>query len=77
MLVCKVDHQWCSSDKANSNSLAPNVAQAIVKHVAGKPDREKLLYTTRHQIGTTKEAVKDRAGYSYKRLVKVFGREFK
>jgi hypothetical protein len=66
-----------SSDKANSNSLAPNVAQAVVKHVAGKPDREKLLYTTRHQIGTTKEAVKDRAGYSYKRLVKVFGREFK
>ncbi len=66
-----------SSDKANSNSLAPNVAQAIVKHVAGKPDREKLLYTTRHQIGTTKEAVKDRAGYSYKRLAKVLGREFR
>jgi plasmid replication initiation protein len=66
-----------SSDKANSNSLAPNVAQAIVKHVAGKPDREKLLHTTRHQIATTKELLKDRAGYSYKKLVKVFGREFK
>ena len=66
-----------SSDKANSNSLAPNVAQAIVKHVAGKPDREKALFATRHQIGTTKEAVKDRAGFSYKKLVKVFGREFK
>jgi plasmid replication initiation protein len=66
-----------SSDKANSNHLAPNVAQAIVKHVAGKPERESLLYTTRHQIGITKEAVKDRAAYSYKRLVKVFDREFK
>ena len=66
-----------SSDKANSNHLAPNVAQSIVKHVAGKPDRESLLFTTRFQIGTTKEAVKDRAGYSYKKLVKVFGREFK
>jgi len=66
-----------SSDKTNSNSLAPNVAQAVVKHVAGKPDREKALFATRHQIGTTKEAVKDRAGFSYKKLVKVFGREFK
>jgi hypothetical protein len=66
-----------SSDKANSNGLAPNVAQAIVKHVAGNPDREKLLHTTRHQIATTKEVLKDRAGYSYKKLVKVFGREFK
>jgi len=28
-------------------------------------------------MGTTKEAVKDRAGFSYKKLVKVFGREFK
>ena len=65
------------SDKANSNSLAPNVAQAIVKHVAGKPDREKALFATRHQIGITKEAVKNRAGFSYKKLVKVFGREFK
>jgi len=65
------------SDKANSNSLAPNVAQAIVKYVAGNPGRESLLHTTRHQVATTKEAVKDRAGYSYKKLVKVFGREFK
>jgi len=62
---------------ASANHLAPNVAQAIVKHVAGKPDRESLLHTTRHQVATTKEAVKDRGGYSYKKLVKVFGREFK
>jgi hypothetical protein len=53
------------------------VAQAILKHVAGKPDREKALFATRHRIATTKEAVKDRAGYSYKQLVAALGREFK
>jgi plasmid replication initiation protein len=66
-----------SSDKVNSNCLAPNVAQAIVKHVAGQPDLEQVLYATRHRIGTTKELVKDRAGYSYKQLAKVLGREFR
>ena len=60
-----------------ANHLAPAVAQAILKHVAGKPDREKMLHNTRHQIGITKETVKDRAGYSYKQLVKALGREFK
>ena len=40
-------------------------------------DRDKALFATRHQIGTTKEAVKDKAGFSYKKLVKVFDREFK
>jgi len=60
-----------------ANHLAPDVAQAILKHVAGKPEREGLLFTTRFQLGTTKEAVKDRAGYSYKQLAKVFGREFR
>jgi hypothetical protein len=66
-----------SSASAQSNHLAPSVAQAIIQHVAGKPAREKLLFTTRHQIGITKEAVKDKAGYSYKQLAKVFGREFR
>ena len=60
-----------------ANHLTPAVAQAIVKHVAGKPEREALLFTTRHQIGITKEAVKDRAGYSRKQLEKVFKREFR
>jgi hypothetical protein len=62
---------------ASANHLAPAVAQAIVKHVAGKPDREKALFATRHRVATTKEAVKDRAGYSYKQLVAALGREFK
>ena len=60
-----------------ANHLAPAVAQAILKHVAGKPDRESLLFVTRSQVATTKEAVKDRAGYSYKKLVTALGREFK
>ena len=62
---------------ASANHLAPAVAQAILKYVAGKPDREKALFTTRHQVATTKEAVKDRAGYSYNKLVATLGREFK
>jgi hypothetical protein len=62
---------------ASANLLAPAVAQAILKHVAGKPDREKVLFATRHRVATTKEAVKDRAGYSYKQLVAALGREFK
>ena len=62
---------------ASANHLTPNVAQAIVKHVAGKPDREKALFATRHRIATTKEAVKDKAGYSYKQLVVALGKEFK
>ena len=65
------------SKGASANHLVPNVVQAVARHVAGKPDREKALFATRHQIGTTKEAVKDKAGFSYKKLVKVFGREFK
>jgi plasmid replication initiation protein len=66
-----------SSRSAQSNHLTPDVAQAIIKHVAGKPEREALLFTTRHRIGITKEAVKDKAGYSYKQLSKVFKREFR
>jgi hypothetical protein len=62
---------------ASANHLAPNVAQSILKYVAGHPGREKALFTTRHQVATTKEAVKDRAGYSYKKLVAALGREFK
>lgn len=62
---------------ASANHLAPNVAQAIVKHVAGKPDREKVLFTTRRQVSITNETVKDKAGYSYKKLVAALGREFK
>ncbi len=66
-----------SSRSAQSNHLTPDVAQAIIKYVAGKPEREALLFTTRHRIGITKEAVKDKAGYSYKQLSKVFKREFR
>ena len=62
---------------ASANHLAPNVAQAIVKHVAGKPDREKALFTTRRQVSITNETVKDKAGYSYKKLVAALGREFR
>lgn len=61
---------------ASANHLAPAVAQRIVRHVAGRPALEKLLYTTRHSIGTTKEAVKNKASYSYKQLATAFGREF-
>jgi plasmid replication initiation protein len=66
-----------TSSAAHSNHLAPAVAQSIIKHVAGQGEREKTLFATRHQIATTKEAVKDKAGYSYKQMVKVFGREFR
>ena len=66
-----------SSSGPSGNQLAPAVAQAILKYVAGKPDREKALFATRHRIATTKEAVKDRAGYSYKQLVVALGREFR
>jgi hypothetical protein len=62
---------------ASANHFAPAVAQSIIKHVAGHNQREKTLFATRHQIAITKEAVKDKAGYSYKQLVKVFGREFR
>jgi hypothetical protein len=57
--------------------LAPAVAQRILKHVAGKPELEQLLFRTRHQIATTKEAVKDKAGYSYKQLATALGKEFR
>ncbi len=60
-----------------ANHLTPAKAQAIIRHVAGKPALEKKLFNTRHQIGITKEAVKDRAGYSYKQVVAALGREFK
>ena len=66
-----------SNSGPSGNQLAPAVAQAILKHVAGKPDREKALFATRHRIATTKEAVKDKAGFSYKQLVAALGREFK
>jgi hypothetical protein len=60
-----------------SNQLAPAIAQRIIKHVAGHSERESMLFVTRHQIGITKEAVKDKAAYSYKQLARVFGREFR
>lgn len=66
-----------SSSSKNSNHLSPAVAQAIVQHVAGQPELETVLYTTRHRIATSKEAIKDKAGYSYKQLVTALGREFK
>ena len=66
-----------NSSAASSNHLAQAVAQSVLKHVAGHVDREKSLFATRHQIATTKEAVKDKAGYTYKQLVKVYGREFR
>ena len=66
-----------STKGAMANHLAPNVAQAVVRHVAGKPDREKALFATRRQVSITNETVKDRAGFSYKKLVAALGREFK
>jgi plasmid replication initiation protein len=66
-----------SSEAASSNQLAPAVAQRIIRHVAGKPELEKVLYATRHQIATTKEVVKDKASYSYKKLTAAFGLDFK
>jgi hypothetical protein len=60
-----------------ANYLAPDVAQRIIKHVAGHPGREKTLYTMRHQIGTSKEAIKDKAGYSYKQMATALGKDFR
>ena len=60
-----------------ANYLAPDVAQRMVKYVAGHTGREKILYTTRHQIGTSKEAIKDKAGYSYKQLATALGKNFR
>ena len=53
------------------------MAQCIVKYVAGHTNREKTLYTTRHQIGTSKEAIKDKAGYSYKQLATALNKDFR
>jgi hypothetical protein len=66
-----------SSSGASANHLAPAVAQRLIKHVAGRPELEKVLYATRHRIATTKEAVKDKASYSYKQLAAALGREFR
>jgi hypothetical protein len=66
-----------SSSPPSGNCLAPAVAQRIIKHVAGKPELEKVLFATRHRIATTKEAVKDRASYAYKQLATVLGKEFR
>lgn len=60
-----------------ANHLAPDVAQRIVKYVAGHASREKTLYTTRHQIGTSKEAIKDKAGYSYKQLATALNKDLR
>ena len=65
------------SKGASANHLAPPAAQSIVRHVAGKPERESLLFTPRHRVATTTEIVKDKAGYSYKQLCTAFGRESK
>ena len=65
------------SSGASANHLAPAVAQRIIKHVAGKPELEKVLFATRHRIATTKEAVKDKASYSYKQLATALGKEFR
>jgi len=71
-------YQGLTSNAATSgNHLAPAVAQRILKHVVGKPELEQLLFRTRHQIATTKEAVKDKAGYSYKQLAAALGKEFR
>ncbi len=66
-----------SSSSRSSNHLSPAVAQAIVKHVAGQPELETILYNTRHRIATSQESIKDKAGYSYKQLTKALGREFR
>jgi hypothetical protein len=66
-----------SSSGASANHLAPAVAQRIIKHVAGRPELEKVLFATRHRIATTKEAVKDKASYSYKQLAAALGKEFR
>jgi hypothetical protein len=60
-----------------ANFLASDVAQRIVKYVAGHAGREKTLYTTRYQIGTSKETIKDKAGYSYKQIATALGKEFR
>ena len=54
-----------------------SIARPPLPGGAAHLDREKVLFATRHRIATTKEAVKDRAGYSYKKLVAALGREFK
>lgn len=66
-----------SSGGVSSNQLAPAVAQRIVQHVASKPELEKMLFAIWHRIAATKEAVKDKAGYSYKQLAKALGQDFR
>jgi hypothetical protein len=66
-----------SNSSKSNNHLAQKVAQAIVQYVAGKPELEALLYTTRHRIAISKEVIKDKAGYSYKQLTSALGREFR
>jgi len=52
------------------------VAQRILERVAGKPETEQLLFHTRHQIATTKEAAEEKAGYLYKQLATMLSKEF-
>jgi plasmid replication initiation protein len=66
-----------SGTGAGGNHLPPAVAQRIVRHVAGKPELEALLFATRHRIATTQDVVKDKAAYSYKQLTTALGREYR
>lgn len=69
-------YRGLTSGTGSGNHLAPAVAQRIVRHVAGKPELEGVLFAARHRIATTKDLVKDKASYSYKQLATALGREF-
>jgi hypothetical protein len=53
-----------STKGAAGNHLSKSLAQRLIRHVAGNPELEKVLYHTRHAIATTRLTIVDKAAYS-------------
>ena len=69
----KAAYNGLCSTEVNGNSLSKDVAQKIVRYVAGNPLLEQVLYKTRHTIATSKVVIIDKAAYSASQLSKALG----
>lgn len=61
------------SSEATGNCLPKEAAQKVIKHAAGNPMLEQLLYKTRHAIATSKVVIIDKGAYSMSLLSKALG----
>lgn len=61
------------STEGTGNYLSKKVAQKVIRHVAGNPMLEDLLFRTRHAIATTKVDIIDMAAYTTSKLNKALG----